>query len=390
MNARTIDGGVMPPKAARAAGPALAPGCLRYRVVRVNDRPAAGVLNAAGQVAFSELQDDGSNILKFFDGKNITTIGTLGGRNAFVADLSDTGEVAGYSNFDDSNLFHALRWSRREGLVDLGTVPGSNESLATAINNRGQVVGYGLYEDVSRSSALLWDPRTGVRDLGNLGAPSAQALAINDAGRVAGNSRTVDGVGMAFSWTRAEGMIGLLPPDALGSDARAINASGQIAGNFTSVDGAQLMFLWTPGRAFETIGDVTAFPFALSDTAWIAGVLLATQSAFVWHRDLGIVDIGFLPGGSFSNAYDVNNRGQVVGEAATADAMHAFLWTRTEGLVDLNDRLVNPPPAPLQTARHINNHGVILASTSAGLVLLYPSHGGPLADRYLSRQVSSQ
>jgi probable HAF family extracellular repeat protein len=379
MNARTIDGGVM-----------LAPGCLRYRVVQVNHRPAAGVLNASAQVAFSELQEDGSNILKFYDGKTITTIGTLGGRNAFVADLSDSGRIAGYSNFNDSRFYHALRWSRQEGLVDLGTLPGSNESLASAINNRGQVVGYALYEDIARSSALLWDPHTGLRDLGDLGGHWAMALDINDAGRVAGNSRTAAGVGMAFSWTEATGMVGLLPPGALGSDAREMNASGQIVGNYVTADGITLMFLWTPGRGFETIGDMTLFPFALSNNDWIAGEIFLQQSAFVWHRDLGVVDIGFLPGGSFSNAYDVNNRGEVVGDATTATGMHAFLWTRTEGLVDLNDRLVNPPPAELEAARHINNAGVILASTSAGLVLLFPYHGGYRKDGHLSRQVSSQ
>jgi probable HAF family extracellular repeat protein len=161
-------------------------------------------------------------------------------------------------------------------------------------------------------------------------------------------------------------------------------------GDYVTADGMTLMFLWTPGRGFETIGDMTLFPFALSNNDWIAGEIFLQQSAFVWHRDLGVVDIGFLPGGSFSNAYDVNNRGEVVGDATTATGMHAFLWTRTEGLVDLNDRLVNPPPAELQSARDINDAGVILASTSAGLVLLFPYHGGHVTDDYLSRQVSSQ
>lgn len=360
---------------ARSTLAAPQPGQTMYRVVRVNERPAGGDLNNAGQVAFSEFTEDGRFILKFYDGNATIDIGTLGGPGAFVTDLSNSGQFTGASNVDErTQIFHAFRWSRTAGLVDLGVPAGYDFSMGMAINDSGQVAGFAQFEQSFGSAALLWDPQAGMRDLGNLGFPWAMALGLNNAGRVMGNSLTAEGVGMAFSWTRAEGMIGLLPPGAFGSEARDINASGQIVGNFFSELGNR-MFLWTPGRGFETIEGPPAFPFALSDTGWIAGVLM-DQRAFVWHRSLGMVDIGILPGGGFSNAYDVNNRGQVVGDSTTADSQHAFLWTPVEGLVDLNDRLLNPPPAELQGARHINDNGVILAGTSAGLVLLFPQAGG--------------
>lgn len=352
-----------------------APGTTTYRVVRVNERPALGALNASGQVAYSELTEDGGWVAKFYDGNTTVTIGTLGGRSAFVQDLNNSGQVTGFSNFDESGSFHAFRWSRATGIIDLGTLAGSQDSLAVDINNRGLAVGYAIFQESGVSRAILWDPLTGLRDLGTLGGTGALALAINDGGRVAGNSVTVDGTGVAFSWTEAGGMIGLLPPGALSSDARDINASGQIVGNFNPPEGGWQVFLWTPGAGFRVLGEHFAFPFALSDTGMVCGVLM-DQRAFVWTRLLGMVDIGTLPGGGFSNAYNLNNRGQVVGESTTASALHAFLWTDEEGMIDLNTRLRSAPPAELQSARHINDNGVILASTSAGLVLLVPDAGG--------------
>lgn len=363
-----------PGRAVDVAAPGLAaaepqPGQTMYRVVRVNERFGGGDLNNAGQVAFAEFTEEGRFILKFYDATGATTaIGTLGGPSAFVSDLNNGGQFVGFSNVDErTHIFHALRWSRQGGLVDLGVPAGYDFSMATAINDSGLVVGDAGFVERFGSAALLWDAQGGVRELGNLGFPWARPVGINNAGRVAGNGLTADQVAMAFTWTEAEGMVGLLPPGALVSDAAAINASGQIVGTF-STEEARKIFLWTPGRGFEVIEGPPAFPLALSDTGWIAGVLM-DQRPFVWHRDLGMVDIGLLAGAGFATAYDVNNRGEVVGDAP------AFLWTQDQGLVDLNQRLLNPPPATLEGARHINNNGVILCMTSAGLVLLHPQSG---------------
>jgi probable HAF family extracellular repeat protein len=97
-----------------------------------------------------------------------------------------------------------------------------------------------------------------------------------------------------------------------------------------------------------------------------------------------IVDLGTLPGDTFSNALNVNDRGQVVGLSGTADGtMHAVLWDG-DAIIDLGtlgaassaawgsravlwDRgsivqLLGLLPSGCGFALDINNHGQIVGA----------------------------
>ena len=55
--------------------------------------------------------------------------------------------------------------------------------------------------------------------------------------------------------------------------------------------------------------------------------------AFLWTVDSGMVDLGTLPGGSFSTASAINDRGQVVGVSYAAGlCCYAFLWDAVNGM----------------------------------------------------------
>jgi probable HAF family extracellular repeat protein len=61
----------------------------------------------------------------------------------------------------------------------------------------------------------------------------------------------------------------------------------------------------------------------------VCAVLFVTSPAVASHiaARLSIIDLGTLPGGTFSEAYALNDHGQVVGRAGTASGtIHAVLW----------------------------------------------------------------
>ena len=68
-------------------------------------------------------------------------LGTLGGSFSDAVDVSDSGQVVGFSSTAGDEAFHPFSWTRSSGIVDLGTLGGSF-SKAETVNASGQVVGF--------------------------------------------------------------------------------------------------------------------------------------------------------------------------------------------------------------------------------------------------------
>jgi probable HAF family extracellular repeat protein len=77
--------------------------------------------------------------------------------------------------------------------------------------------------------------------------------------------------------------------------------------------------------------------------------------AFIWSSSTGMQDLGTL-GGNSSQAFGINDNGQVVGVSTLADGVtsHAFLWAEDTGTVDLGT-----PGGSSSTAAAINSAGEI-------------------------------
>jgi probable HAF family extracellular repeat protein len=80
----------------------------------------------------------------------------LGGDAGCAHAINDKGQVVGWS-YTKENKVHAFVWTSRNGIKDLGTLPGAavQESVAYNINNPGQVAGYSIAKDGTRH-AVIW------------------------------------------------------------------------------------------------------------------------------------------------------------------------------------------------------------------------------------------
>jgi probable HAF family extracellular repeat protein len=362
---------------------------ITYSVVKLGagELSELPVINSRNQVAFS-LNGPSGFRAAFFDGKTVRDIGTLGGVEAYAPALNDAGQVAGYASNPSGN-YHAFRWSKTGGMVDLGTLYGAAASKGLDINRHGQVVGYSD-PALAPVQAFIWSDKRGMVDLGRLGSGLglAVAQAVNDAGMVAGFSDAPDGNAHGFAWTRAGGMVDLGTVGGIDSYATLINNAGRIAGYSAVSDASGFNyhgFVWEKTSGMIDIGTLIGLgsaALAMNAAGQVAGVsdkTDLTQHAISWTREGGMVDLGTL-GGTSSRALGINKNGVVVGWSNTSAGdsdYHAFLWTKAQGMVDLNTRIPHAPPGLVLTgALAISDRGAIVAESNAGLVLLKPGASG--------------
>jgi probable HAF family extracellular repeat protein len=309
-------------------------------------------------------------------------LGTLGGSETFADSINDLGQVVGTSRLANDSDTHAFFYANgviqdisplnsgdiragRLGLNDLGYIAsgvmvgdayypaiyhtqgaqittlgslgcGSGfTGVATALNDSGLTVGYSYLSLGGPRHAFAY--RNGsMSDLGSLGGYSG-ALAVNSSGVAVGfASDTPGGFGRAVVW--ANNSI-LDISNGFESEARDINDFGQVVGQATSPIGTHQAFLWNNG---------------------------ATEN------------LGLLPTGRNSEAYSINNQGDIVGTADVVSSItfetnpitrevnittnyhnHAFFFSNGS-MFDLNSLISTNSGWELYSACGINNSDQIV------------------------------
>ena len=162
--------------------------------VRGDSTSAATAINDAGQVVgISGACDVAVGNLSathavMWEKGSVTDLGNLGGAKWHTPTaINPAGDVVGFSDLPGDAVMHAFLWTKRDGMRDLGTLPGDAISQANGINARGQVVGISCGA-VCR--AFFWEKGV-MYDLNTLMAPGfadflSSAQAINDAGNITG------------------------------------------------------------------------------------------------------------------------------------------------------------------------------------------------------------
>jgi probable HAF family extracellular repeat protein len=334
----------------------------------------------------------------------ITEIGLLKGDNesngfwlnssGAVVGCSDTANSEGYPCTGTTAGQHGFYWTKSGGSQDLGTLTGGNISGAIGINDSGEVVGYSNIStkpaDLFNFVAFKWMAASGkIANLGTLSSGNSScAFSVNSSGEIAGdsfkNSTVVDAVRWESDKIKNLGALS----GAIFTAGLGINDSGEITGESVfaySPTFTSHAFKWTSAGGLTDLGTLsggnTSIANALNSSGIVVGQsnsgAIETWHAVKWNENDKIEDLGVLPGGTYSVAFGINDSSDVVGYGNIADnAAHAFVWTASQGMQDLNDLIPANSGWVLINANAINASGQItgygIKSTHNRAFLLTP------------------
>lgn len=246
-------------------------------------------------------------------------------------------------------------------ITDLGTEYG-NWSTAFAINNSGQVLWqWGVARDsldldtrgITAIHIMLTQEKS-TTNLSELGFLSATIL--SDSGVILG--RTEDR--LAILYTMSTGEIQLIA-DSTNTVFADINSSGTIVTTDAVLLGERGSFAPPVPTGFARVSLV-----AINDQGWVVGTA-SDQYMTILQRAVLITDEDFVvldpaPGAAGSNAVDLNDLGQVIGNPQRMGMRHlvqyghAFLYDHTTGLTtDLGSLpgYQNSTPAAINNAEQV-------------------------------------
>jgi probable HAF family extracellular repeat protein len=343
----------------------------------------------------------------------VSNLDTLGGTSSGGNSINDQSWVAGYSRLPDDQSRHATLW-QNGSITDLGTLGGPNSSVTWNVKNtEGIIVGISQTADPEPlgefwSSAAFYGPpnNVGFINLGFVWEQDQMRGLPNFPGGNNGFATGANNLGQVVGWAENDvhdpmcvspqvlqfrpAVWELGPPDQIhdlplitgdtSGAATAINDNGQIVGISGICDQAvgrhtaRHAVLWENGgvtdignlgaqwwntpTAINQRGDVVGFA---GDPAFVEGDIV---HAFMWTREDGIRHLKPLPRRTpkhvDSEAYGVNEARQVVGVSCDADFVdcRAVVWDHGNTPTDLND-LKGDYPARLESAKDINNLGQI-------------------------------
>ena len=288
----------------------------------------------------------------------MTNIGSLGGPAVGYA-LNSDGEVLGESEIYLGSDPHAFQWNRTWGIFDLDVAAGQHLNTCDLKPCEGKNIHQffvGYYGNPTTSHAFMW--AGALLDLGTLGGSTSIAIGINDAIEAVGGADLPSGLQHAFLWTRDNPvyhMQDLDPNSEYGSYGVAINNAHQVAGVRDHGHGVAVVFLWTPAAGLQELG-FQGRPYSLNDNGEMVGRVDPVGHAFYWTKNTGLLDLGTLPGHSYSEAVGINSQGQVVGTSTSPTECVPFIWTATGGMKPL------PPMSGTWHSAAINDAGQVLVN----------------------------
>src|SRR5947199_4071988 len=284
----------------------------------------------------------------------VSNLPDFGGTSSGGNSINDQTWVAGYSRMLNRDR-HAILW-RNSALTDLGTLGGPNSSVTWNVKNTA-----GIIVGISQTA----DPQL----LGESWSSAAFYSTPNNVGYI----------NLGFVWEQSQGQMRGLPNFAGGNNGFATGANnlGQVVGwaengvhDSTCCCTQVLQFrpaVWTLGPPDQIHdlplipGDTSGAATAINDNGQIVGISgicdqavgrHTAKHAVLWENG-GVTDLGTFPAAWWNTPTAINQHGDIVGFAGDpafveGDVLHAFMWTREDGLRPLK-------PLKGRTPQHVGS-----------------------------------
>jgi len=281
--------------------------------------------------------------------------------------INATGEVVGYATPPTGVSGGAFLYNNGK-LTNLGTLGGAS-SVAQGINASGQVVGYSTLTTKSYG-AFLYSGGV-MTNIGTLGGAYAVAYAINGSGEIVGASMTASGLQHPFLYANGKMTdLGTLGSDTAGwtNEATAVNSLGAVVGYSYLANGNFHAFLYSSGsmKDLGTLGGDWSEAYGINDSGQITGIAYTKGNvsghAFLYSNGK-MTDLGTIGNAPYTWGFGINNSGVVVGQADLNGpdytlVYHAFIYSAGK-MQDLNKLIPANSGWVLSQAAAINNSGQI-------------------------------
>jgi probable HAF family extracellular repeat protein len=283
----------------------------------------------------------------------VSTLPSLGGTSSGANSINNQSWAAGYSRLPDRNR-HATLW-RNGALTDLYALGGPNSSVTWNVKNTaGIIVGISQTATTPEPNGENWSSAAFYSTPNNVGY-----------------------INLGFVWQ--QGQMRGLPPFPGGNNGFATGANnlGQVVGwaengvhDSTCCCTQVLQFrpaVWTLGPPDQIHdlplipGDTSGAATAINDSGQIVGISgicdqavgrHTAKHAVLWENGK-VTDLGTFPAAWWNTPTAINQHGDVVGFAGDpafveGDVLHAFMWTREDGLRPLK-------PLKKRTPQHVDS-----------------------------------
>ncbi|AFZ01099.1 DUF3466 family protein [Calothrix sp. PCC 6303] len=329
----------------------------------------------ASTITFAVLTSVPSNAASLY---SITNLGVLGtdadGRdNSQAYGINNNGQVVGSSS--TTRFQRPFIWDRQNGLkiiADSQSIESPfGESVATGINDKSQVIGLSVTGRQTIYS-FLWDAKNGIQRVEALPTQPTllyeRAYDINNKGEVVGSSDIIGGTrGFLYDSANPQnpvmdlGIFGLNEYNYAFTIPYGINDLSEVVG---SSDGK--VFLWDRTQGLQDLG-LSGTAYDINNSSQVVGVTLINNQgiAFIREKNGNLQTLGVLGSGgngeTLSIAYDINEKGQVIGTSTSALGNRPVLW-ENNAIADLNNLIPSNSGWNLDTVTAINDQGLIVGT----------------------------